>query len=1268
MDAETTRPAPFPIVGLGASAGGLDALRRFFEAMPPDCGMAFIVVTHLDPERESHLAPILERFTSMPVVVAKDGMRVQPAMVYVRPSDAVLSLRDGIMRLSSANSRPARYMPINLFFHSLAEEHGEHAVCIILSGTGTDGTMGLRAIKEHGGMCIAQGDGSVEHSGMRISAIATGLVDFVLEPADMPVCLIEYAQHIEELRKAKLEGKLTDGDRRQLDRILDRLHKSTGYDLRQYKKSTVMRRVRRRMHVVKLREPEDYVALLERGDGEAQLLFRDLLIGVTQFFRGQETFDTLARDVVSAICDRKEPGESVRVWVPGCSTGEEAYSLAILFAAQTDCRSAVPKIQVFGTDIDESALVTARTGIYSKGIEHDISPELLARYFRRTDDRYIVTDELREMCVFSSHDLIQDPPFSKLDLISCRNLFIYFESVLQKRLFPLLHFALKPGGILVLGKSETAQGFDHLFAPLNKAQRIFQRKEPAARPTLDFPTGRGRRPALPARPASPQQSPPLRRLAEKYLLEHLAPACVVVDSGYQCIFFAGPTSEFLQPSGAPSLNLLNMAKPGLRSKLLSALDDVMRTGRPVKREFRISRSEVEQALRVRVRPLPSRKGQDVHYLVTIEKTEDGDARSSVIDPALEPSSGGEGNAVIARLEEELDFLRFELRASTEDLETANEELQSSNEELMSSNEELQALVEEMETSKEELQSINDELESVNARLNDTVEELANANDDLANLHASTHLPVIFVDRQLRVRMFTPAATELFHLIPDDSGRSILDIARRHDYAGFQAELERVLHDGECIEKEVVADAGRIYRSRLAPYRAAAGELRGVVATFVDVTDIRRLQRDAEARASQQLTVAQIGLYALAEKDLSLVMHRAVHDARHILAADCCAVFVPDQAESSGVALLAGEGWSEVPAAAAPVAGDFARRVLAGPGQVVTADMGATTGTAAVDVPDRMPASAAGVAIRIGEECFGVLAVFSAGQRDFSAQDVSFCQAVANVLASAVQRARGEAELIENQRRLADAETQDKLQRAERLASLGTLAGGIAHEINNPLNAIWMTAELAKQGLSAGRDAARLSELLDRIVAECRRSAAITRGVLSFASRDGKLPGTTVNINATARTLPDLLHRKLERHGAALVLDLDEGLPEIEAHPIEIERILSNLVQNAAEQGAKRITVETAAADEGAGIRIRVMDDGPGIPPAIMQRIFDPFFSTRRAAGGTGLGLSLVHRFVDNLGGMVSAANRPAGGAEFVIDLPGAQAAPAAEPALRRPAG
>jgi signal transduction histidine kinase len=324
-------------------------------------------------------------------------------------------------------------------------------------------------------------------------------------------------------------------------------------------------------------------------------------------------------------------------------------------------------------------------------------------------------------------------------------------------------------------------------------------------------------------------------------------------------------------------------------------------------------------------------------------------------------------------------------------------------------------------------------------------------------------------------------------------------------------------------------------------------------------------------------------------------------------------------------------------------------------------------TAGAEIADGILVSAAGVTIRIGEERFGVLAVYSEVRREFSLQDVSFCQAVANVLASAMQRTRAEAELIENQRRLADAETEDKLQRAERLASLGTLAGGIAHEINNPLNAIWMTAELAKQRLSAGRDVAGLSELLDRIVAECRRSAAITRGVLSFASQDGKLPRTTVNVNATARTLPDLLHRKLERHGTALVLDLGEGLPEIEAHPIEIERVLSNLVQNAAEQGAKRITLETAVADEGSGIRIRVVDDGPGIPPAIIQRIFDPFFSTRRAAGGTGLGLSLVHRFVDNLGGTVSAANRPGGGAVFLVELPGPKAAPAEKPALPRAA-
>ncbi|MGH8496807.1 MAG: chemotaxis protein CheB [Gammaproteobacteria bacterium] len=1253
MNSERGRRRTFPIVALGASAGGVEALRSFFEAVPDEPGIAFVVVTHLDPQHESHLAPILARATSMDVISVEDGMRVKANCVYVRPPGGGLSMDDGVLHLLSIDSPEARNHPIDRFFQSLAEECGEHAICVVLSGAGSDGTVGLRAIKEHDGLAIAQKDGDSAYAGMRRSAVATGLVDFILEPGEMPGRIIDYLRRMRRLAQAQIEQKLTDGAESTLDRILERLRQCTGYDLRQYKKSTVLRRIRRRMQVTGTDDPDAYLKKLDDGEAEAEHLFRDLLIGVTQFFRVPDTFDVLAREVVPALCNDRGQETHIRVWVPGCSTGEEVYSLAMLFAEDPRCGPGGFRVRIFGTDIDEAALATARAGAYTKAITADVPGERLNAHFRLEDDRYVVRPRLRDMCVFATHDLVQDPPFSRMDLISCRNVFIYFEAALQRRMFPLLHFALLPRGYLVLGKSETAQGFEQLFAPVDKAQRIFQRKEPALRPKLDFPQG-SRRAQSPDEIRRDRHVESVRRLAERYLLENHTPPSVVVDAQFQCVFFAGNTGVFLHPpSGAPNLNVFDMVKPDMRGKLQSALHQAARSGRTAKQNLPASWHASGQPLRLIVRPLGGQDehGRNGHFLITIEKISDEERAPARGIAGRNETPVGAQEQTVEHLEEELESARLQLRTATEDLEVNNAELQSSNEELLSSNEELQSTVEELETSKEELQSVNEELDTVNHELSDRVDELGRANDDLQNLHASTDLPVVFLDRKLRVQMFTPAATALFHLISRDIGRSIHDIAGRHDYTEFRSDLQRVLEADETVERQVTSEDGWIYKARVFPYRTTEGEPQGAVATFLDITEVSRMYQDAENRAAQQAAVASTGLFAIDEPDSRKVMQRAAALVIQTLGVDFCVVLEFQSHEQRLVVrALEGPGCHGSDLSASKFAeSSQAHFTLEKRVPVIVQDLATDTRFERDDFKLQLGiVSGMSVLVEAEGKPFGVLKVHSCERRKFSQRDVDFLQSMANVLGLAVRRSTSEAQLIE--RRHAHDVTVEKLRRAEQLASLGTLSAGIAHEINNPLNSIWMTAELAKHGAAKHEDE-KLEALLDRIIADCQRCATVTRGVLSFARPGEDLSRTQVDVNRTVNSLTALMDATLAAHSARLEVELGEDLPPVTMNAIELERVLVNLVQNAAEIGASSIRVSTESAVGNSGIVLRVRDNGPGIPEENLNRVFDPFFSTRRAEGGTGLGLSLVHRFVNDLGGTVSVANQPSGGAEFVIELP-----------------
>jgi len=833
------------VIGLGGSAGALEALTGFFARMPPDTGMSFVVVQHLERHHPSMLPELLARHTSMPVQAARDGAPLAPDHVFVIPPNAYLTVERGCLRVAAPGDTGLS-MPIDAFFRSLAEDQGEKAVGIVLSGTGTDGTSGLRAIKEHGGLTIAQSPQSASHDAMAQSAIAAGLVDHVLPVEQMAARLLA---RVGELASTPRTPDLDAQIALALPPICVLLDRSTGHDFSRYKEGTLVRRIRRRMQLRHVPSAEDFVRLLEQDPEEPQLLLKDLLIGVTHFFRDPDAFESLGLQVVPRLLEGKSAEAPLRIWVPGCASGEEVYSIAILVRERLARLGVGRAAQIFATDVDLELLATARAGRYAADIAEHVSPERLERFFTRDPGAasgraggYQVEKELREMCIISAHNLTRDPPFSSLDLISCRNVLIYFEAELQKKLVPLFHYALRPGGFLFLGPSEGLAGSPELFETLDKRHRIFQRRETVARPVVDFPVS-SRRAISAALPpvtgAAVDARRDLSRSFERLILEDHAPCSALVNERGDILFVAGNTSPYLKvPAGALSNNILDHVQANLRVELRGALGTAAQTHR------RITRGgisvEVEGALhrvRLTVRPLPGEKDL---FAVVVQQM----GAVEVIEQGEEPSAAPEHGPAIEQLEGELKTTRADLRRAVEDLESANEEMKSSNEELISTNEELQSANEELQTSKEELQSVNEELETVNTELQQRVLELGGANSDLSNLFASTQIATIFLDHDLRITKFTPAATALFRLIDADVGRPIGDFAPRFEGHDLVADAQQVIKSLLPLDRQVRGANGTAtwFQVRILPYRTTDGRVAGVVVTYVDVSELKRAER------------------------------------------------------------------------------------------------------------------------------------------------------------------------------------------------------------------------------------------------------------------------------------------------------------------------------------------------------------------------------------------------------------------------------------------
>jgi two-component system, chemotaxis family, CheB/CheR fusion protein len=853
------------VVGIGASAGGVQACREFFQHVPADSGAAYVVILHLSPEYESELAGVLQRSARIAVTQVSERTRVEPNHVYVVPPNHVLSMEDGFVAPLLRTRVEERRAPVDIFFRTLAESHHAKAVSVVLSGTGANGSMGLKRVKELGGICLAQDPNEAEFDDMPRHAIATGLVDDVLPVAALPKRIVAYRDTRESVRIPQEPASGEANAERALREIFGIVRVKTGHDFSNYKRATVLRRIERRMSVHQQHEITDYARYVRDKPEEALALLKDLLISVTHFFRDAEAFEALEHRVIPKLFEEKGEEDQVRVWVAGCATGEEAYSIAMLLVEHVTAGPGAPLVQVFATDIDEGAVATAREGLYTLNDAADVSPERLRRFFTKEGNYYRIRKELREMVLFAHHNLLKDPPFSHLDLISCRNLLIYLNRAAQKRVMEVMHFALNPGRFLFLGTSESIEGSGDLFVAMHKDAHIFQSRGVVGRFGVPIPDitlaarqnrARDERPAL----ARTRERLSAADLHQRVLEQYAAPS-VVVNEEHEIIHLSARAGRFLEYAGGePSTNLLKAIRAELRLELRTALYQAAQQGTAVAAEGLVVHidgraSKVDLTVRPVLRDGDTARG---FFLVLFQEADGTEA----LQESATTSAVSSGDAA-RQLEDELIRLKAQLRLTVERHETQAEELKASNEELQAMNEELRSSAEELETSKEELQSVNEELRTVNQELKLKIEEQTQAADDIQNLINSTEIGTIFLDRTLRIQFFTPRARDIFNLIPADKGRPLSDISSRLVDPDLHLDVERVLSTLQLGEREVRTQDGHWFMMRLAPYRTANDRIDGVVMTFVDVNKRRQ--------AEEALRVGEARLRSIVES----VAHHAI---------------------------------------------------------------------------------------------------------------------------------------------------------------------------------------------------------------------------------------------------------------------------------------------------------------------------------------------------------------------------------------------------------
>lgn len=1209
---ESAARLPQAVVGMVASAGGLEAFKQFFQAMPAHSGLAFVLIPHLDPKRESLMAPLLAKQTAMPVVEARDGQRIEADHVYVIPPNHYLTLHQGIIQLSAPPERGAGQTAIDPFLRSLAADQQERAICIILSGTGTHGSLGLKAVKAEGGMAMVQEPFSAEYDRMPLSAVDTGLADYVLPPGQMPEELLKFVRHFVAGAATHPEAAAVQDD---LSQVMTLLRARTKFDFRAYRKRMLLRRVLRRMGLNHLERLADYLALLRERPDELAHLGKDLLISVTSFFRDPEMFQLLETQVLPELLDARDADTPVRVWVPGCATGEEAYSIAMLLVERITATGKACPIQIFATDVDEAALEMARRGIYPEALVADLPRQQLERFFTRADaHHWQVSKQLRETVLFAPQNILADAPFSKLDLVSCRNLLIYLEPEVQQKLLQLFHFALNEGGYLILGPSESIGRQTELFRPVSRKWRIFLRANAVPPTRAGFPVKAGKWADEQHLALSPVPVPHknLADLTRKVLQDEYAPAAVVINRRYEVLHYSGPTQLYLQqPGGPPSHDLLTLAlaplRPRIRATAVKAINEETRVDVG---GIRIKRAGQAVLVRLSVQPLPGKLADERLLLVIFQDEPD----------VLQVADAGDERArtdeqLVRQLEYELKTTREELQSTIEELESSNEELKASNEEVMSMNEEMQSTNEELETSKEELQSLNEELSTVNSQLRDKVDALKNSNDDMTNLLASVDNATLFLGVDRTIQRFTPSATRLFNLIATDIGRPIDHITARFEDPELLRDIDRVLQDLAPCEREVSRDGEQWFLRRITPYRTADNRISGVVLSLTDITQIKRAElelRNMTAHLEQRVS----------ENSAQLQYERNFIDA--ILNTVGALILVIDTEERLvrfNTACNTTTGY------------DFAEFQGSAKWQdLVPADE--QDGVRRVN--DRL---------RSGEDHIPHENHWL--HRDGSLRLISWCNSALRDDAGRVQYIISTGIDITEQRRAENRarETLEEASRLQRLQTANELATLLAHELNQPLAAIATYAETGRQLLRhMPADHDRLAANLERISQQSLRAGETIRHLRAFVGR-GRIDPVPTDLNAVVRSTCTLMAPKARARGIDIVLDLATTLPPALAVDVHIEQVLLNLLRNAidairdAGKSHGSITVTTQRFEDMA--RVSVIDSGLGIDAAVADKVFEPLTSHKEY--GLGVGLRISRSLIEAHGGRLWVEPHTPGG-------------------------
>jgi two-component system CheB/CheR fusion protein len=896
----------FLVVGIGASAGGIPALGEFFSKASPDAGVGYVVILHLSPDHDSHLAHVLQQVTKMPVEQVTRQTKIRPNHVYVVPPDKNLSMKDGSIVVKPIKTIEERRAPVDIFFRTLAESHGQNAVGVILSGTGANGSMGIKRIKEFGGATFAQNPREAEFNEMPRNSIATEFIDMILPVGEIPGHIIRYRDRVRAINIPEEPADRPEEQQTALRDIFTQLKVRTGHDFSNYKRPTMLRRIERRISVKNLPDIAAYTDYLREHPDEANALLKDLLISVTNFFRDKKAFESIEKNVLPKMIAAAKPTDPVRIWVAGCATGEEAYSIAMI-AAELSSGIDDPPVQIFATDIDAQSIAFAREGLYTLNDAADVSPERLRRFFTLEGQSYRVRREIREMVLFAQHNLLKDPPFSHLDIISCRNLLIYLNHTAQERVLETIHFALKPGGYLLVGTSESVDGSGDLFLTVDKQNHIFQSRQVAARP---FPVPE----SVPVYRAAPftvereKHSRGLERITYNdlhlRLLEDFAPPSVVVNQDYEIVHLSRRAGKYMRVAGGePNNNLLRLIRQEIRLELRTALFQAVQQKNNVEvRNLKVNTGGREEIINLLVRPVTNEDDTARGFILVIfEPVEPGQTDLAHTD--YQPPE-----PVVHQLEEELVRSRKQLQSALEQAEVQSEELRASNEELQAMNEELRSSTEELETSKEELQSINEELTTVNQELKVKIDELSHTNNNFTNLLSSIDIGVIFLDRSLRINLFSQAASRIFNLISSDVGRPLSDLSNQLDYVDLAADADLVLEKLQTVERQVKTTAGQVFVMRILPYRTLEDRINGVVLTFVDVTERSEAENAVAAELEGTTTLHDLSQRLVSEADIQVVYDEILESALRLAKADGGTVQIFDE-EDKTLTLLAARGFS-----------------------------------------------------------------------------------------------------------------------------------------------------------------------------------------------------------------------------------------------------------------------------------------------------------------------------------------------------------------------